>query len=600
MFVWFPFLALIRRELLETLRRRRAFLFLALVCGLSLLAVLVAWPEEETRVYMGGFAAQSLMSALLLSLMVSGLLLVPGLAGSAIVSERVNDSYDQLHLTLIRPSGILAAKLANVLGFYFLLAVAVLPLGGVLFFLVGIEWRDCLYGFALVFSLVFSCASAGLMCSTLFQRTIPAIVASYVAMIACTGLPVVLALACLESFFDYNTWNYWTSQLDSLFVQWGLAAAPSRYGGFSMEFLLCSLCPPISLFAPSSPNIVREYVYLAGAVIQCLLALGFLVVSASVLARAPRPPKVQSERPIDDTAILDSRRKNFPFYLIDPLRRKEQISDGRNAFLIKEIRWGLLGRTTSLMRFFYASLLLNLLGVPLVTILMGASDNFSVACGAAASMILTLLITPALLSNALIKEEEQGNLDMVRMTLLSPREILWGKLQAGAMNVLFLLIPALVVLLFVGASESMGWADWTPVNITLYAAPTLLVCALVSLAASMCASLYAHSTGAAVTGSYALSGFLLVGLPLVAAFVYVMSTFSREGRLSGFYSLDDAFEPPEVCAFSPWVAFLRMFGERQGIVHVYPWLGSLALFTLIAVALLIHVAIRYHHKFLKG
>jgi hypothetical protein len=103
-----------------------------------MLAVLIAWPDEESRVYAGGLAAQSLMSALLLALMLTGLMLAPGLAGSAIVSEKVNDSYDQLHLTLIRPSGILSAKLGNVLGFYFLLAIAVLPLGGVLFFLVGL------------------------------------------------------------------------------------------------------------------------------------------------------------------------------------------------------------------------------------------------------------------------------------------------------------------------------------------------------------------------------------------------------------------------------------------------------------------------------
>ena len=81
--VWFPFLALIRRELLETLRRRRAFLFLTLVFGLSLLAVLMDWPDENSMAYMAGLAAQSLMTALLFALMLTGLLLIPGLAGSA-------------------------------------------------------------------------------------------------------------------------------------------------------------------------------------------------------------------------------------------------------------------------------------------------------------------------------------------------------------------------------------------------------------------------------------------------------------------------------------------------------------------------------------
>lgn len=599
MTVWFPFLALIRRELLETLRRRRAFLFLTLVFGLSLLAVLMDWPDENSMAYMAGLAAQSLMTALLFALMLTGLLLIPGLAGSAIVSEKVNDSYDQLHLTLIRPSGILSAKLANVLGFYFLLAIAVLPLGGVLFFLVGIEWRDCLYGFALVFSLIFSCAAGGLMCSTLFQRAIPAIVASYATMICCTGLPVIIFYACMESLFEYRSWMRWFSFLDSLLAGLGWISAPTGFFGFSTEFLLYVLCPPMALFAENR-FIVREYAFLVAIVLQLLAALVFLKITASVLARPPRPPKVRAERPIDDMAVLEQRRKNFPFYLIDPLRRKEQIADGRNAFLVKEIRWGLLGRATALMRFFYASLLLNLLGVPLITIVMGANDNFSVACGAAASMILTLLIAPALLANVLIKEQEEGNLDMVRMTLLTPWEILSGKLQAGAMNVLFLIVPALLVLLMVGASESAGWADWTPVAITLYAAPTLAVCAAVSLAASMYCSLRARSTGAAVTASYALSGFLLVGLALVAAFLYAVTASPREGGLAVFFDPMRAFELPEVCLYSPWVAFLRMFGEERAPVQVLPWLGSLTLFTIVAIALLMGVGIGFRRKFLKG
>jgi len=598
MSVWFPFLALIRRELLETLRRRRAFLFLALVCGLSLLAVLVAWPDDTTRMYAGGLAAESLMKALLFALMLTGLLVVPGLAGSAIVSEKVNDSYDQLHLTLIRPSGVLFAKLANVLGVYVLLAIAILPLGGVLFFLVGIEWQDCLYSAALVFSIVLSCAAGGLMCSALSQRAIPAIVASYTTMIACTGLPSVIFAACMESLFEH-TGIEWFGFLDSLLAGLSWVNAPSGYTGFSAEFLLWVLCPPMLLFGESR-FIVREYAFLVSIVLQLLAALVFLKTTAFVLARPPRPPKVRAERPIDDRTVLEQRRKNFPFYLIDPLRRKEQIADGRNAFLVKEIRWGLLGRATALTRFFYASLLLNLLGVPLITIVMGANDNFSVACGAAASMILTLAIAPALLANALIKEEEEGNFDMVRMTLLSPWKILSGKLQAGAMNVLFLLVPAMVVLLLVGASESAGWADWTPVTITFFAAPTLLVCALVSLAASMYCSLRARSTGAAVTASYALSGFLLVGLAVMACFAYVMSRYTGPDRAYLFFRPIEAFDSSEVTVFSPWIAFLRMFGERKAPLHVGPWLASLAIFTLVAAALLLCVSVGFRRKCLKG
>ena len=46
---------------------------------------------------------------------------------------------------------------------------------------------------------------------------------------------------------------------------------------------------------------------------------------------------------------------------------------------------------------------------------------------------VTVLLAPALMANALTKEMELGNLDMLRMTLLRPRDITLGKLAAGAM-----------------------------------------------------------------------------------------------------------------------------------------------------------------------
>src|ERR671933_2337935 len=117
---------IIRRELLEVLRTRKA---IALQCGLAVgcaLLVLVRWPTGEVADLSGARSLQ-VLRVFGYGLLAGILLLVPAFPATALVREKIQGTLALLLNSPMRPWSIYLGKLGGVLGFTAVLLVMTLP-----------------------------------------------------------------------------------------------------------------------------------------------------------------------------------------------------------------------------------------------------------------------------------------------------------------------------------------------------------------------------------------------------------------------------------------------------------------------------------------
>jgi len=506
-----PPLALVRRELVDTLRKRRSFMFAALVVFFGAACLMSAWPSDVAIVTGRTNAfSETLLSVLFIMLLSGAALFIPGLAGSSIVSERDGDTLDQLQLTLLRPSMIVLSKLASMLAFYTLLIVSALPFLAATLFLLGISAYQIAMGILALYLTTACCASAGLLCSAFFRRTVVAIVMSYVGMLIAFGgfIPVCVGVAalfkdtivgdCLSNLFEFLARFMRSSGL---------------YGGNPRDLIVFTLTPvwPAGIGVGWAPSVLFPIAY------QISFSASCLMFTRRVLSRPAKAKRVDRRKLIDDPALLEARRKRFPYYLIDPLKRREPIEDGINAMFVREFRWGLLGRLTFLVRGFYVSFIVAMLFALTYLLTLVAHSPYQPTVAQTITMTsVACLLGTALLANTMTKERDLGNLDMLRMTLLRPREIIMGKFTAGLATVAPFL-PAMfltVMLLSIGCAAFSGNLDVLLAG--LQGMITFLVCTVLCLAITLWASTAAKKTVGAVLRGFGMNLLFLIGLYLFA------------------------------------------------------------------------------------
>ena len=490
----FPSLVLIRRELIALLRGGRAFLLLAMFVAFVGMFAILEWPDlEEFDLWMASMLSRSLIQTLTMAFAIASVLFVPAVAATAIVSERERSTYDFLTLSLVRPLGIVWAKLVNVLGFFFLLFVALMPVFGLAFFLVGVDLWDILPALSIVAASAVSCASIGLLCSSRARTTMRAVATTYAAVLLYMSLPgIIFGLArgvefvITRSYYDLPDW------------------IPAALFVSSPAVAFVMLLQDATSFIAPYPLDTAVSLHLA---YQGLVTAASIFLAAHYVKRPIKPPKIELRKPIDDTAELDRRRKRFPYYIVDPMRRRKEIEDGRNPMMVREMRWGLLNNATLSIRVFYASFVVYFFAGIIVTF-EGSPEDYA-ATWTLTQVIITILAAPAMTANVMTKERELRNMDMLRMTLLTPREIVLGKLAAGIVSMVPLLTAATlasVVVLVLGVNDITQLAVGYGV---------LFVSAFVAVCIGLFASTHASRTATALAIGYAVSILFFGGIDAI-------------------------------------------------------------------------------------
>jgi ABC-type transport system involved in multi-copper enzyme maturation permease subunit len=554
--------ALVRRDLLRDLRKTRAFLLLVAAVLLMSLAAFASWPDESLT--LSSVARQAEMMIVIFSFfwLVAACIVLPAYGAMAIVQEREQNTLELLDLTLMPRWALLVGKLLNTLGFYLFLIVAGLPALSLIFGLVGLDLTVFFKTLLILFPTALSVAMLSILCSTRCQRGIVALLLSYLAMLFAMGawlIPVAWVMAVVEYYFDTGPGFRFIQDtgpiLSPLVTMMYLANAM----GSSRGFLLSS------------------------AYQTALFALAFL--AAWAMLRRPleaKVPRKSSTRRRPLTRMLD-----ILFARVPPFR---PIADRANPMYRAEVQWSPLTRPSGRRRLF---LLLALVLVPVVLLFyfllaLEPDSNDIVMVWIMVHLTLISLLSPIMSANTITRESELGNLDMLRMTLLKPRDIVCGKLHAGFKGVQPILTVTMVSSLAVFPAVH-GVEQGTEVFLT--GLLTVVVCAALLVSFGVLASAVVKRSTTAVVLAYASSmTYIYLLMPGWFGAVDVLKNIAREYNIRIDTRIDEGAVSEILEGLSPVYAFWELFAGRDPHSELMAqWMASMVAngflcFLLVALA----------------
>jgi ABC-type transport system involved in multi-copper enzyme maturation permease subunit len=488
---------ILRRELLEVLRTRKAVvlqLSLALACALL---VLVRWPTGEVADLSGARSLQ-VLRVFGYGLLAGILLLVPAFPATSLVRERMQGTLALLLNSPLPPWSIYLGKLGGVLGFAAVLLVVTLPAAAACHALGGTVVEGgvaALYGL-LVLAALQLCTLA-LLVSSRSQSTDGALRVTYGLVLAVCFLPFapsLLVTGRANPLAEPAAWLRCLSPIPAVLEVLG----QGDVGGLGVS---------------GAPSAAVRYVLLA-----CLFSLACAAATVSQLRPALLDRARHAGVMTQDRSAREQLFRRFMFlFFFDPQRRSGSMSLWVNPVMVKEFRSRRFGRLHWMLRITALCAILSL--ALAVVALTGAEEKgLKLIMGALVllQVLLVILIAPSLASGLISGERESGSWQILRMTPLSAWSILVGKLLSVVWPLVLLLgatLPGYVAMIVVERSRAsrepfklsqlagevvQGFGDPTLLRVLACLALTGVFAVLLSAAIS---TLF-RSTAAATTAAY--------------------------------------------------------------------------------------------------
>lgn len=372
-------LTIIKRELLTGLRSWKGFLLL-----LALLAVLYGTAffamDIASRDYM--FMASVMKSLFVLQYMVVGAIVfavIPAMAAVSVNSERQEENYDLLLTTLITPRRIILGKFIAVLVRALLVAIAVLPFTGLVYFYAGVD-VESFFALAAVYIPAALCnAAVGIWCSNLLARPARSIFLAFGIIAVIAGLVPVSA---------------------------GLYYNVSLFGHAE---------PFVSIAALIARHPVAAYLFY-----QLILGGLFLFDGLYDLRRVLNPLRLLARL---NNAVWERKAATSPQ---GPRVPAVVIPDGANPLGYKDLCGSAFRYTPAAVAAFV--LTASAYGL-LVSWILWEEAELLVAIGVLERIALVILVPP-MVAVLMVKERDEINFDMLRMSLLRPVDLVAGKIAA--------------------------------------------------------------------------------------------------------------------------------------------------------------------------
>lgn len=153
------------------------------------------------------------------------LFITPGLTAGVISGERERQTLNMLLTTTVSSFQIITGKLIASIAYLLLLLVASLPLFSFVFLFGGVAPSEVLFVFLVYIITVLTFGSIGIMFSTLLQRTIAAVITSYVVTLFLTMGTVIL-----------------------FFISFGISIGLHLGGDPVLPYFIASLNPVLAVF----------------------------------------------------------------------------------------------------------------------------------------------------------------------------------------------------------------------------------------------------------------------------------------------------------------------------------------------------------------
>lgn len=431
-------------ELLVNLRRKRAFLLLLAYQVLLAAVVYFAWPQDQRLdLTTNPQQARQLVDLFFLGQYVLASMMAPSFASGAITGEKERQTYEMLLASPLRPAAIVLGKMIASLTHLAVLIFASLPIVMLCLPLGGVSPYEVLAAYLGLIVSVITFGMISIACSSYFKRTSSSLVVSYLLI-----LPLALAGVLL--------WN-WLANFGQL------------------RLLLTTTVLPV-----------------VGAAV-CL------VLFYNTSARLLHPPDVGSEgkevvdleQESQQAVGLVIQRDQFPDWLFAPAKRDDLMEDNANPVYYKEMSSEIFSQGTLMLRLVIQvsmGLCLPLMAVCLYIMPQYAPWYIGYV------IVFNMLVGPVFSASSVTSERERETLDLLLTTVITPWQILWGKLFAGfrvsSVLTLFLLWPLLLACLMVSAY----WVNLLAVG--AYLAVVLVTCATTAILALYCSVLFKKSSHA--------------------------------------------------------------------------------------------------------
>ena len=451
----------LQRELITNLRMTRGFVLLAAYVGFLGLLVYAAWPAEQRLDMASSEEAKGMVNLFFLGQYLLMSLMAPSFASNAITGEKERKSFEMLMASPVKPGAIVLGKLAAALiplGELMICSLPIvmlcLPLGG----------AHPLEVFAAYFAMISSVALFGMIslwCSSFFSRTSASLAVSYLLILP-LALVGVLVWQALEQLGEAR-----------LLVV------------FTLVPLVCGSIGAL-LWADTCRRLIQ---------------------SPDLGSEGKQAIDLETEA--EDAVGLYISREEFPDRLFAPPKRTTFLPDNANPIYDKEIRSEIFSQGTLMLRLVIQISMLIALPVMAYCLYI---DQQKAAWYIAYVLLFNMLVGPVFSSGSVTSERERQTLDLLLNTLITPWQMLWGKLLSGlrVSSVLtsFLMWPVVLACI-------MPLAYWhnlpTMAGYFLVFAVTCLTTAMTAL---FCSTLF-HKSETSLMATYLIIMTLFLG-PMAA------------------------------------------------------------------------------------
>ena len=510
-------------------------LYLLILAGL----LLILWPTGgvQSVVTEGAKKIFAIFFSVNLALL---LLMIPAFSAGTITVERERGTYPALFTTLLTPFEILTGKLGAAAAMIVIMTLLSMPLAAICALAGGVDAVFMLKIMTLLMATALSYGILGLACSSVCGHTTSAVLLNYVLVLLFAGATWLPAALLSNLLPNLN----------------GMFQAIRSFSPFdAMLYLLYPDTYKLTMSTDGGSGLSPFAVFLIAALVMAVLAL--LVFRWNMLRPEIRSRKYRGQVYTDTKKAL-KRKLTFPFYLLDPLKRKKPIGRFSNPIFVAEMRSKLFANTNFVVRTMSIIFILSLGILTLLAFQMGEEIHAgSVRLVAIVFQIgIVALLAPGVSSGLITDEITAGTFDALRMTPVSPFTLIFGKLKATFFYAMIFLISSVFILLAMAYLEPAscfpemsvtepgyfpalwkkmtteeGWfASFCETYHTIGIwVVILLISTTTFLTAGLVCSAFARSTPQATVGAYAITGLIclvsLIPVPLAEKFSHSMSFF---------------------------------------------------------------------------
>ncbi len=542
----FPVNPIFQREFNASSRSARTNFLIWAYLILLALVILLLWPASGIHSVASSGSRQifTLFFGVNLTLV---LLMVPAFSATSISWEKENNTYDSLFITMMRPHEIMQGKLFSSILMIVILVFLSIPIASVCALTGGISILLVIKIVFLILVTAVSYGLAGLACSAWFSRSSTSIVMNYAVMMVFAGASW-LPSALLSNIF----------YLQKFKDVWQFARCISPYD--AMFYLLYPETYRLSMETISRGDTITPYgIFMA-------FSLLFSIVSFSLFSKGITRPIVKSKVVHGEFYTGNrqaiKRKLTWPFYLIDPLKRKKIIANWSNPVFVVEMRSKLFANPKFVLRLVSAIFIISLVILTLVSLQYSSmlkADTVRIVAIIFQISVVALL-APGVSSGLITEEITSGTFLMLRMTPMKPYTVIFGKLKATFFYALIFIVSSFFVIFamayleqqtvfpdgsvfsphwwaeVIQRSQQAGWYGnvWMTYKRIIIWIFILLLSTLTFLTCGLFSSSVSKNTGMATAFSYVITAIicivslapLVLGNRISTSFSYIILSFN--------------------------------------------------------------------------